>query len=51
MIAPTFALTPGQLKADDIVDINSKLERDLYNRAIEPLKIPFDGNSKNIKLL
>ena len=50
-MAPTFALTPGQLQADDIVDLNSKLGRDLYNRAIEPLKMPFDGNSKNINLL
>ena len=50
-MAPTFALTPGQLQADDIVDLNSKLGRDLYNRTIEPLKMPFDGNSKNINLL
>ena len=50
-MVPTFALTPGQLQADDIVDLNSKLGRDLYNRAIEPLKMPFDGNSKNINLL
>ena len=50
-MAPTFALMPDQLQADDIVDLNSKLGRDLYNLAIELLKMPFDGNSKNINLL
>ena len=47
----TYALTPGHLKPDDPLDLNDKLGRDIYNRAVEPLKVPFDGSSKNIHLL
>ena len=46
-----YSLTPGHLKPDDPLDLNDKLGRDIYNRAVEPLKVPFDGSSKNIHLL
>ena len=48
--AIAFALTPGLLHADDIIDLNSKLGRDIYTRATAPLKTFFDGDSKNINL-
>ena len=51
MSSPSYALTPGHFKADDPVDLSDKLGREIYNRAVEPLKVPFDGTSKNIHLL
>ena len=48
--AIAFALTPGLLHADDIIDLNSKLCRDIYIRATAPLKTFFDGDSKNNNL-
>ena len=48
--AITFALTSGLLHADDIIDLNSKLGRDIYIRATAPLKTFFDSDSKNINL-
>ena len=45
-----FALTPGQLNPNDILDLSDKLGRDTYNKAIQPLDIKFDGDSKNINL-
>ena len=51
-VAPvSYALTLGHLNLDDPIDLNDKLGRDIYNRAVEPLKVPFDGSSKNIHLL
>ena len=47
----SYALTPGHLKPDDPIDLSDKLGRDLYIRAVGPLKVPFDGSSKNIHLL
>ena len=47
----SYALTPGHLTPDDPIDLSDKLGRDLYNRAVEPLKVPFDRSSKNIHLL
>ena len=46
-----YALTPKYLNPDDPIDLNDKLGRDIYNRAVEPLKVPFGGSSKNIHLL
>ena len=46
-----YALTPEHLNPDDPIDLNDKLDRDIYNRAVEPLKVPFDGSSKNIHLI
>ena len=43
-----FALSPGTLNADVIIDISSKQGRDLYNNAVAPLIIHFDGDSKNV---
>ena len=48
--AIAFALTPGLLHTDDIIDLNSKLGRDIYTRATASLKTFFDGDSKNINL-
>ena len=45
-----FALSPGTLNADDIIDLSSKQGRDLYNKAVMPLTIHFDGDSKNVNL-
>ena len=45
-----FAPTPCTLHANNIVDLNSKLGHDLYNKAISTITIPFDRNSKNINL-
>ena len=50
MTSTPFALTPGQIKAGKIVDMNSKQGRELYHKAIQPLKVPFDGDSKNINM-
>ena len=47
----SYALTPGHLTPDDPIDLSDKLGRDLYNRAVEPLKVPFDESSKNVHLL
>ena len=30
--------------------MNSKLGRELYHKVIQPLKVPFDGDSKNINI-
>ena len=49
--AIVFALIPGIVYANNIIDLNSKLRRDLYNKAISAITIPFDGNLKNINLL
>ena len=49
-VAIVFALTPGSLNSDDIINLNSKAGRDLFNKATAPLAIPFDGSSKNIHL-
>ena len=50
-VAPViFALSPGTLNADDIIDLSSKQGRDLYNKAVMPLTIHFDGDSKNVNL-
>ena len=46
--AVAFDLTSGSLHANDIVNLNYKLGRDLYNKAITAIAIPFDENSKNI---
>ena len=32
-----YALTPGHLNPDDPIDLNDKLDRDIYNRAVEPM--------------
>ena len=50
-VAPViFALSPGTLNADDIIDLSFKQGRDLYNKAVTPLTIHFDGDSKNVNL-
>ena len=46
----TFARNPGQKDPDDIIDFNTKLGVSLYNSAIVPVEIKFDGDSKNISL-
>ena len=48
--AVVFALTPGSLNANDIVDLSSKPGCDLYSKATTSITIPFDGSSKNINL-
>ena len=48
--AVVFALTPGSLNSNDIINLDSKAGRDLFNKATAPLAIPFDGSSKNIHL-
>ena len=47
----TIGTTPGRLNLDGHIDLNDKLGRNLYNRVVEPLKVPFDGTLKNIHLL
>ena len=44
----TYALTLEHFNPYDSIDLDDKLGRDIYNRAVEPLKVPFDGSSKNI---
>ena len=39
-----YALTPGHLNPDEPIDLNDKLGRNIYYRAVEPLKVPFDGS-------
>ena len=46
----TFARNPGQKDPDNIIDFNTKLGVSLYNSAITPVEIKFDGDSKNISL-
>ena len=46
----TFAQNPGQRDSDDIIDVNTKLDGNLYSSAIAPFEIKFDGDSKNISL-
>ena len=48
--AIVFALTPGSLNSNDIIDLNSKSGRDLFKKATAPLAIHFDGSSKKINL-
>ena len=50
MTTTPFALTPGQIEAGKIVDMNSKQGRELYHKVIQPLKVPFDSDSKNINM-
>ena len=50
MTTTAFALTLGQIEADKIVDMNSKVGRELYKKAIQPPKVPFDGDSKKINM-
>ena len=45
-----FARNPGQRDPDDIIYFNTKLGVILYNSAIAPVEIKFDGDSKNISL-
>jgi len=47
---PVFALTPGMLDADTPLDMSTKAAREFYKIAIQPLRIPFDGDSKNINM-
>ena len=44
----TYALTLEHFNPYDSIDLDDKLGRDIYNRAVDPLKVPFDGSSKNI---
>ena len=46
----SFALTPGQIEAEKSLDMNSKLGREIYHKVIQPLKVSFDGDSKNTKM-
>ena len=48
--ASLFALTPGQLNTGTIIQMDTKAGREMYNKAIQPLKVPFDGDSKNINM-
>ena len=41
-----FVLTPGQVNAETIIQMDTKAGREVYNKFIQPLKIPFDGDSK-----
>ena len=50
MTTAPFALTPGQIEADKILDMKSKLGREIYHKSIQPLKVHFDGDSKNINM-
>ena len=45
-----FALTPGMLDTDTPLDMSTKAEREFYKIAIQPLRILFDGDSKNINM-
>ena len=45
-----FALSPGTLNADVLIDLTSKQGRNLYNKTVAPLTIHFDGDSKNVNL-
>ena len=45
-----FVLIPGMLDKDTPLDINTKAAREFYKIAIQPLRIPFDGDSKNINM-
>ena len=47
---PAFALTLGMLDADTPLDMNKKAAREFYKIAIQPLRIPFGGDSKNINM-
>ena len=47
---PVFALTPGILDTDRPLDMSTKAEREFYKIAIQPLRILFDGDSKNINM-
>ena len=49
--AITFSLSPGSLNAGQILDLISKVGINVYNKAIESVKISFDSNCKNINLL
>ena len=50
-VAPLiFALSPGTLNTDDVIDLSSKQGRDLYNKFVAPLTIHFDDDSKNVNL-
>ena len=45
-----FALSPENLNADNIVNLNTKIGKELYNKTTDPLAISFNGDSKNINL-
>jgi len=47
---PTFCLTPGQMSPDKILDYSSKTDITIYDKAITPFKLTFDGAISNIKI-
>ena len=47
---PVFVLTPGMLDTDTPLDMSTKAAREFYKIAIQPLRILFDGDSKNINM-
>ena len=48
---PTFCLAPGQMSPDLILNYSTKSGITIYEKAITPLKLIFDGAISNIKIL
>ena len=42
-LGSAFALTLGMLDADTPLGMSTKVAREFYKNAIQPLRIPFDG--------
>ena len=47
---PVFALTPSMIDAEKAINMSTKVVREFYKITIQPLRIPFDGDSKNINM-
>ena len=50
LIPAPLSLTPGQLSPDTIIDFSTKTGKLLYDKAISPFKIIFDGSISNIAI-
>ena len=44
-----FALTPGQIQSNNIIDYSTKVGRILYKGATEPLKTAHDLSADNLR--
>ena len=49
-VAPTFALTPAQANAGNVLDYASQADVKIYNKASSELPHKFDCNSKNVSM-
>ena len=45
-----FALTPGQISPDDVIDYSTKEGKAMYHKAILPFSIIFDGTIKQVRI-